>query len=103
MLIQFVKNNFNYFLNYFLYFKKVNTALDSFNLMLERANDLITYRIDAILDEIATMTLCDLPDDEPILPDKFLQQTQVKLRIKRIFRFSFSIRNYVIKHQNKFK
>jgi hypothetical protein len=71
--------------------------------MLERANDLITYRIDAILDEIATMTLCDLPDDEPILPDKFLQQTQVKLRIKRIFRFSFSIRNYVIKHQNKFK
>jgi len=51
--------------------------------MLERANDLITYRIDAILDEIATMTLCDIPDDEPITPDKFLQHTQVNLKKKR--------------------
>ena len=47
--------------------------------MLERANDLITYRIDAVLDEIATMTLCDLPEDEPIAPEEFLKHTQVKL------------------------
>ena len=45
--------------------------------MLERANDLITYRIEAILDEIASMSLCDLPDDEPITPKEFLKQTQV--------------------------
>jgi dynein heavy chain len=45
--------------------------------MLERVNDLITYRIDAVLDEIAAMSLCDLPDDEPIAPEEFLQHTQV--------------------------
>jgi dynein heavy chain len=45
--------------------------------MLERADDLITYRIDAILNEIATMSLCDLPDDEPITPEEFLHQTRV--------------------------
>ena len=53
--------------------------MDEFNLMFERINDLITYRIDAILDEIASMSLCDLPEDEPIIPDKFLKQTQVNL------------------------
>jgi dynein heavy chain len=51
--------------------------------MLERTNDLITYRIDAILDEIATMSLCDLPDDEPITPDKFLQHTQVNKKQRK--------------------
>jgi dynein heavy chain len=50
--------------------------------MLERTNDLITYRIDTVLDEIATMSLCDLPDDEPIKPDAFLQHTQVNSKIK---------------------
>jgi dynein heavy chain len=45
--------------------------------MLERVNDLITYRIDAVLDEITRMSLCDLPDDEPITPEEFLQHTQV--------------------------
>jgi dynein heavy chain len=45
--------------------------------MLGRVNDLITYRIDAVLDEIARMSLCDLPDDEPITPEEFLQHTQV--------------------------
>jgi dynein heavy chain len=45
--------------------------------MLDRANDLITYRIDSVLDEIATMSLCDLPDDEPVTPEEFLHHTQV--------------------------
>jgi len=45
--------------------------------MLDRANDLITYRIDSVLNEISTMSLCDLPEDEPITPDIFLQHTEV--------------------------
>ena len=48
--------------------------------MLDRANDLITYRIDAVLDEIATMSLCDLPEDEAIPPEEFLHNTQVNFR-----------------------
>jgi len=53
--------------------------------MLDRANDLITFRIDAVLDEIATMSLCDLPEDEPIPPQEFLQNTQVNIRQKKYF------------------
>jgi dynein heavy chain len=48
--------------------------------MLDRANDLITFRIDAVLDEIANMSLCDLPEDEPIPPQDFLQNTQVTFK-----------------------
>jgi hypothetical protein len=60
--------------------------------MLDRANDLITYRIDAVLDEIATMSLCDLPEDEPISPHEFLQKTQVNKTIKnRLKTFFFRI------------
>jgi len=57
--------------------------------MLDRANDLITYRIDAVLDEIATMSLCDLPDDEPITPEEFLHNTQVNSNKKKISCFNF--------------
>ncbi len=50
--------------------------------MLERVNDLITYRINAILDEIANMPLCDLPEDEAITPEEFLKNTQVNLNFR---------------------
>jgi dynein heavy chain len=52
--------------------------------MLDRANDLITFRIDAVLDEIATMSLCELPEDEPIPPQEFLQNTQVNFKLHSI-------------------
>ncbi|CAF1008159.1 unnamed protein product [Rotaria sordida] len=54
----------------------VNAALDEFNLNLERTNNLITYRINAVFDEITGIPLCDLPEDEPITPGEFLQHTQ---------------------------
>ena len=48
--------------------------------MLDRVNDLITYRVDAVLNEIASMSLCELPDDEAIPPKDFLKNTQVRCR-----------------------
>ncbi len=54
-------------------------------------NDLITYRIDAILDEIGSMSLCDLPDDEPIKPEEFLKHTQVNSNTKHICLILFLI------------
>lgn len=44
--------------------------------MLERVNDLITYRIDATLDEIANMCLCDLTDEDVITPEDFYKHVQ---------------------------
>ncbi|CAF1610032.1 unnamed protein product, partial [Adineta ricciae] len=58
------------------YINTVNAALDEFDLMLDRANDLITFRIDSVLNEISTMSLCDVPDDETITPEEFLQHAQ---------------------------
>lgn len=71
--------------------------------MLDRVNNLITYRIDAVLDEIATMSLCELPDDEPITPEEFLENTQVNFTWKNIGFLIFINRSYVMMHQNKFK
>ena len=45
--------------------------------MLDRTSDLITYRIDATFNEIAAISLCNIPEDEPIPPDQFLLNTQV--------------------------
>jgi dynein heavy chain, axonemal len=48
--------------------------------MLERVDNLITYRINVVLDEIASVSLCELPEDEPIAPEEFLKETQVRLK-----------------------
>lgn len=45
-------------------------------------DNLITYRIDAVLEEIAGITLCDLPEDEPVTPEEFLKNTQVNNKKK---------------------
>jgi hypothetical protein len=57
--------------------------------MLDRVNDLITYRIDSVFDEISNMSLCELPDDEPMSPDEFLKQTQVDINHFLQENFSF--------------
>ena len=85
-------------------FQQVRAAMNEFSLMLDRANDLVTFRIDSVLDEIAAMTLCELPDDEPIAPDAFLKQTQVKgARIDDGSLARDWPRPSAITHRNKFK
>ena len=44
---------------------------------MERANDLVEFRIEAVLHEMSVTTLCELPDEEPWTVDKFLERTQV--------------------------
>ena len=45
--------------------------------MMDRANDLVEFRIEAVLHEMSVTTLCELPDEEPWTIDKFLERTQV--------------------------
>ena len=45
---------------------------------MDRANDLVEFRIDAVLHEMSTTTLCELPDEEPWTVDEFLEKTQVR-------------------------
>lgn len=51
-------------------------ALDGLDLVLTRAVDLVTYRIEAMFAEMTMTTLCDISDDEPILVDEFLRRTE---------------------------
>ena len=61
------------------YVSSVYAALGELELLMDRANDLVEYRIDAVLHDMATTTLCQLPDTEPWTVDEFLEKTQVQI------------------------
>lgn len=42
-------------------------------------NDLVEFRIDAVLQEMSTATLCVLPEDEPCTCEEFVQTTKVHI------------------------
>ena len=48
--------------------------------MMDRANDLVEFRIEAVLHEMSVTNLCELPDEEPWTVDKFLERTQVRIK-----------------------
>jgi dynein heavy chain len=47
------------------YMDGVYAALADLELLMDRANDLVEFRINAVLHDIASTTLCELPDEEP--------------------------------------
>ena len=47
---------------------------------MTRAGDLVEFRIDAVLKDMAKTCLCELPGDEPWTVEKFLDRTQVRRR-----------------------
>ncbi|XP_064640332.1 dynein axonemal heavy chain 5-like isoform X2 [Lineus longissimus] len=59
------------------YIEGVYAALADLELLMDRANDLVEFRIDAVLMEMSMATLCELPEDEPWSVDKFLENTQM--------------------------
>ena len=59
------------------YIKSVYNALGELELLMDRANDLVEFRINAVLHEMSTTQLCDLPEDEPWTVQYFLDRTQV--------------------------
>lgn len=44
---------------------------------MDSVNDLVEFRIDAVLQEMSGSTLCVLPEDEPITCEEFVQTTRV--------------------------
>ena len=59
------------------YIHVVYDALAELELLMDRANDLVEFRIDSVLCEMAASLLCQLPGDEPWSTDQFLENTQV--------------------------
>lgn len=54
----------------------VQTAIENFDLILQRANDLITYRIEAVLNDITLTHLCEFNEEEPVSVEEFYKRTE---------------------------
>ncbi|XP_069469880.1 dynein axonemal heavy chain 5 [Ambystoma mexicanum] len=63
-------------LNIEKYLNNISAKHGDLELLLDRANDLMEFRIDAVLFEMSTTVLCNLSDEEPRTCDEFLQMTK---------------------------
>ena len=61
------------------YIDNVYSALHDLELLIDRANDLVEFRIDAVLQEMTNMILCELPEEESWTTQEFLDKTQVNI------------------------
>lgn len=68
------------------YMANVHRKLADFELLMCRANDLVEFRIEAVLREMSTTMLCELPEEEPWPVDRFLEHTQVSILENKPFR-----------------
>ncbi|XP_067093621.1 dynein axonemal heavy chain 5 [Osmerus mordax] len=62
-------------LNIDKYLLRINTALEHLELLIDRVNDLVEFRIDAVLQDMSGAVLCVLPDD-PLPCEEFVQTTK---------------------------
>jgi len=51
--------------------------LAELDLLLDRMNDLIKYRIEGVLEEMSTVRLMELPADQPLSISDFVEKTKV--------------------------
>ncbi|XP_053058018.1 dynein axonemal heavy chain 5 isoform X1 [Acinonyx jubatus] len=63
-------------LNIETYLKNTFAKIKDLELLLDRVNDLMEFRIDAILEEMSSTPLCRLPQEEPLTCAEFLQMTK---------------------------
>ncbi|XP_065102327.2 dynein axonemal heavy chain 5 [Paramisgurnus dabryanus] len=63
-------------LNIEKYLNRISAALEELDLLLHRVNDLVEFRIDAVLQEMSTAILCVLPEDEPRTCEEFVHTTK---------------------------
>ncbi|XP_023670867.2 dynein axonemal heavy chain 5 isoform X1 [Paramormyrops kingsleyae] len=58
------------------YLDRVMAALADLELLVDKVNDLVEFRIDAALQEMSAAVLCVLPEDGPLTCDEFVQMTR---------------------------
>ncbi|XP_075868615.1 dynein axonemal heavy chain 5 isoform X3 [Nelusetta ayraudi] len=63
-------------LNIDKYLDRIDKALVDLELLMDRVNDLVEYRIEAVLQEMSGSTLCMLPEDEPVTSEEFVRTTR---------------------------
>jgi len=60
---------------------------EELELLLDRVNDLIKYRIDAVLQDMTKVPLVELPKDQPLEIQDFMEKTQVYCEICYVSQF----------------
>ncbi|XP_075442369.1 dynein axonemal heavy chain 5 isoform X3 [Ascaphus truei] len=63
-------------LNIEKYLNNITEKHAELELLLNRVNDLVEFRIDAVLQEMSATPLCNLPNEEPLTCEEFLQMTK---------------------------
>ncbi|XP_027953732.1 dynein heavy chain 5, axonemal [Eumetopias jubatus] len=63
-------------LNIEMYLKNTFAKIKDLELLLDRVNDLMEFRIDAVLEEMSSTPLCQLPQEELLTCADFLQMTK---------------------------
>ena len=64
-------------LNFNAFLESVYETLNEVELMVDRVIDLIEFRIEKILNDIANTKLVELPTDTPWTIDEFIKKTEV--------------------------
>ncbi|CAH3041642.1 unnamed protein product [Pocillopora meandrina] len=59
-----------------VYMDSVYDAFKELELLIDRANDLVKFRIEAVLQEMSNTLLCELPSDAPWTVERFLKNTE---------------------------
>lgn len=59
------------------YIQDIYDNLADLELLMDRVHDVTEFRIEAVLHDMATTTLCELPGDEPWTMQDFIDRTQV--------------------------
>lgn len=62
--------------NAFTDIEEVYTHLNFLKTFSRRARDLLTSSIEATLDDISMTPLCDVPEDEPVTVEQYLDNTR---------------------------
>lgn len=70
---------------------------------MDRVNDLVEYRIEAVLQEMSGSTLCMLPEDEPVTSEEFVRTTRVSMSYNGFSLSIFQCVTYTVLHHIKIK
>nr|XP_048312992.1 dynein axonemal heavy chain 5 [Myodes glareolus] len=63
-------------LNIETYLENAFAKIKDLELLLDRVHDLIEFRINAVLEEMSGLPLCQLPQEDPLTCEEFLQMTK---------------------------
>ena len=55
----------------------VYRAVGELEVLVTRVNDILEFRVESVLRQMSDMELCEIPEEEPLAVDKFLQKTEV--------------------------